>query len=67
MASMSYDVMASWQRGEVPHVQPVKPTPRSVLPSVRAGPNRLKKVLEMWIDTMPPERKDALSLFLKLV
>lgn len=60
------DILQEWREGRVPHVQPSLPQAKRVWGRVPAGPDRLEKLLGMWIDKLPEDRKDALRLFLPL-
>jgi len=66
-APPEYDVAQDWLNGNVPHVQPTRPNPRRQLPWVKAGPERLKNLLTMWMDMLPAQQKQVLRDFLSLV
>lgn len=62
----SYDVIYEWGKGNVPHVQPVRPAAKKTLPRIEAGPGRLQTLMTMWIDLLPSNTKDALRAYLSL-
>ena len=61
------DVMSDWKRGAVPHVQPQRPATRMNWPKVSAGPQRLRKLISMWLSGLPVETQAALRHFMLLV
>ena len=62
-----FDVIEAWYKGQVPHVQPNRPTTKQGWPHVRAGPDRLYGLMSLWTSGLPSDIKDSLHSFLQRV
>ena len=58
------NVLADWLAGKVPHVNPERPKAVREWPRVPAGPDRLAKLMNMWVGGLPLESRQALRSFM---
>eukprot|EP00438_Fugacium_kawagutii_P014006 Skav204081 [mRNA] locus=scaffold3129:117954:120142:+ [translate_table: standard] len=58
------DVLKDWQAGHVPDVRPSKIYDKNVWPRVSAGPERLQRLMDMWLQGLSDEVKDTLRNWL---
>ena len=60
------NVMEAWTEGQVQHIDPSKVKVKEPRwPVIEPGPERVKKLLNMWIAGLPDEMKTALKFFLE--